>query len=333
MKHRAADVVATDRCAWAAHSAQSAACRRAGAGQAWPTRPLRVVVPFTAGSATDIIGRIRRPSDLSSQLGHNFVVENRPGAGGTIGVGVVAKAEPDGYTILVHSSSFTVTPSTYPNLPYNTLRDFSGITPLANLPNVLVIAPSRGHTLGEGPRRGGEGEARHDHLRLGRRGQRDAVERRAFPSRRGLRRRARAVQGHARSARRRDDRPRRFLFLPGDRGAAVPQGRKAARARRRQHEARLGAARSPDDARSGHPELGLQLLGRHDGAREDPARHRDEAASEHAARAAGAGHERAHGETGRGADAHDAAGVRRLHQEWRSAPTRRWSRRPVSPIN
>jgi tripartite-type tricarboxylate transporter receptor subunit TctC len=111
-------------------------------GQAWPTKPLRVVVPFTAGSATDIIGRFA-VERLSSQLGHNFVVENRPGAGGTIGVGVVAKAEPDGYTILVHSSSFTVTPSTYSNLPYNTLRDFSGITPLANLPNVLVIAPSR----------------------------------------------------------------------------------------------------------------------------------------------------------------------------------------------
>ena len=111
--------------------------------QAWPTRPLRVVVPFTAGSATDIIGRFA-VERLSTQLGQNFVVENRPGAGGTIGVGVVAKAEPDGYTILVHSSSFTVTPSTYPNTPYNTLRDFAGITPLANLPNVLVIAPSRG---------------------------------------------------------------------------------------------------------------------------------------------------------------------------------------------
>ena len=111
--------------------------------QSWPTITLRVVVPFTAASATDIVARMA-VERLSSQLGHNFVVENRPGAGGTIGVGVVAKAEPDGYTILVHSSSFTVTPSTYPNLSYNTLRDFAGITPLANLPNVLVIAPSRG---------------------------------------------------------------------------------------------------------------------------------------------------------------------------------------------
>ena len=110
--------------------------------QSWPSKPLRVVVPFTAASATDTTARFVAER-LSTQLGQTFVVENRPGAGGTIGVGVVAKADPDGYSILVHSSSFTVTPSTYPDTPYNTLRDFAGVTPLANLPNVLVIAPSK----------------------------------------------------------------------------------------------------------------------------------------------------------------------------------------------
>ena len=104
---------------------------------------MRVVVPFTAASATDTVARMVAER-LSAQFGQNLVVENRPGAGGTIGIGAVARAEPDGYTILVHSSSFTVTPSTYPNQPYDTVRDFSGITPLANLPNVLVIAPSKG---------------------------------------------------------------------------------------------------------------------------------------------------------------------------------------------
>ena len=111
--------------------------------QSWPDKPLRVVVPFTAGSATDAVARIVTER-LGTQLGQNFVIENRPGAGGTIGMAVVAKANPDGYTILVHSSSYTVTPSTYPNAPYDVVRDFSGITPLANLPNVLVIAPSKG---------------------------------------------------------------------------------------------------------------------------------------------------------------------------------------------
>ena len=113
-----------------------------GSAQSWPSKPLRVVVPFTAASATDTTARFVAER-LSTQLGQTFVVENRPGAGGTIGVGVVAKADPDGYSILVHSSSFTVTPSTYPDTPYNTLRDFAGVTPLANLPNVLVIAPSK----------------------------------------------------------------------------------------------------------------------------------------------------------------------------------------------
>ncbi len=110
--------------------------------QPWPSKPLRVVVPFTAASATDTIARIVAER-LGAQFGHNVVVENRPGAGGTIGVGTVARAEPDGYSLLVHSSSFTVTPTTYPNTPYDTLRDFSGVTPLGNLPNVLVIAPSK----------------------------------------------------------------------------------------------------------------------------------------------------------------------------------------------
>jgi tripartite-type tricarboxylate transporter receptor subunit TctC len=115
--------------------------------QSWPSKRVQVIVPFTAGSATDIMARTvaRR---LSEQLGQSFVVENRPGAGGTIGVGAVAKAEPDGHTILVHSSSYTITPTTYPNTPYDTLRDLVGITPLALLPNVLVMSPKKDiHTV------------------------------------------------------------------------------------------------------------------------------------------------------------------------------------------
>ena len=111
--------------------------------QSWPTKRVTVVVPFTAGSATDIMARTVAQR-LSEQLGQPFVVENRPGAGGTIGVGAVARAEPDGHTILVHSSSYTITPTTYPNTPYDTVRDLVGITPLALLPNVLVISPDKG---------------------------------------------------------------------------------------------------------------------------------------------------------------------------------------------
>ena len=111
--------------------------------QSWPTKRVTVIVPFTAGSSTDIMARTVAQR-LSEQLGQPFVVENRPGAGGTIGVAAVARAEPDGHTILVHSSSYTITPTTYPNTPYNTLRDLTGITPLALVPNVLVISPDKG---------------------------------------------------------------------------------------------------------------------------------------------------------------------------------------------
>ena len=111
--------------------------------QSWPTKRVTVIVPFTAGSATDIMARTVAQR-LSEQLGQPFVVENRPGAGGTIGVGAVARSEPDGHTILVHSSSYTITPTTYPTTPYDTLRDLVGITPLALLPNVLVISPDKG---------------------------------------------------------------------------------------------------------------------------------------------------------------------------------------------
>lgn len=117
--------------------------------QAWPTKAVRVIVPFTAGSATDIMARtvVQR---MSEQLGQPFVVENRPGAGGTIGVGLTARAEPDGYTVLIHSSSYTITPTTYPNTSYNTERDLSGVTPLALLPQVLVISPAKGlHSVQE----------------------------------------------------------------------------------------------------------------------------------------------------------------------------------------
>lgn len=112
------------------------------AAQTWPTKRVTVIVPFTAGSATDIMARTVAQR-LSEQLGQPFVVENRPGAGGTIGVGAVARAEPDGYTILIHSSSYTITPTTYPHTPYDTVRDLVGITPLALLPQVLVISPDK----------------------------------------------------------------------------------------------------------------------------------------------------------------------------------------------
>ena len=115
----------------------------AQAADTYPTRPIRAVVPFTPGSTTDIIAR-SVGERLNVGLGQNVIIDNRSGAGGTIGAAIAAQAPADGYTLLIHSSSHTVNPAMYAKLPYDTVRDFSGITPLASLPNVLVISPSKG---------------------------------------------------------------------------------------------------------------------------------------------------------------------------------------------
>src|SRR5436190_16261875 len=113
------------------------------AGQSFPNKPVHVVVPFTAGSATDILAR-SFGQKLSEMWGQPVVVDNRPGAGGTIGAAVVAKSAPDGYTLLVHSAAHAYNPSIYPNLSYDTVKDFVEISPLAGQPNVLVVSPTLG---------------------------------------------------------------------------------------------------------------------------------------------------------------------------------------------
>ena len=118
-------------------------------GQSWPTKPIRAIVPYSPGSATDIIPRTVF-AKVQQQLGQPIIVENRPGASSTIGTASVAKAEPDGYTILVASSAYTIVPLTVANIPYDPLRDLSAVIPLANMANVLVVAPTMGvKTVGE----------------------------------------------------------------------------------------------------------------------------------------------------------------------------------------
>jgi tripartite-type tricarboxylate transporter receptor subunit TctC len=111
--------------------------------ETYPTKPVHVIVPFTPGSATDVVARTVAQA-LSTRMGQVFVVENRPGAGGTIGANLVAKAAPDGYTLLVNSSGHTVNPSIYPSIPFDTAKDLTGVSLLAEQPNILVVAPSKG---------------------------------------------------------------------------------------------------------------------------------------------------------------------------------------------
>jgi tripartite-type tricarboxylate transporter receptor subunit TctC len=111
------------------------------AAQNWPVKPIRAVVPYGAGSTTDIVPRVVF-EQLSIQLGQPIVVENRGGAGGTIGSASIAKADPDGYSILVNSSAHTISPALYPGLSYDPARDFASVVSLGTTASVLVVSPT-----------------------------------------------------------------------------------------------------------------------------------------------------------------------------------------------
>lgn len=108
--------------------------------QDWPGKePIKIIVPFSAGSATDIIARTVF-DQVGNQIGQTFAVENRGGAGTTLGAAMVARAEPDGYTLLVNSTSHVVVASTYADLPYNVANDFAAISGLADMPFVIATS-------------------------------------------------------------------------------------------------------------------------------------------------------------------------------------------------
>jgi tripartite-type tricarboxylate transporter receptor subunit TctC len=109
--------------------------------QSFPNKPVHVIVSFTPASATDIVGRLVM-AKVAEYWGQPAVVENRPGAGGSIGSAAVAKAAPDGYTLLINSNAHSVNPAIYAKLPYETTKDFVDIVPLSLAPNVLVVSPS-----------------------------------------------------------------------------------------------------------------------------------------------------------------------------------------------
>lgn len=121
--------------AWAQTAAQSA--------QAFPNKPIRVLVGFSAGSTTDIMARTVGQK-MTETWGQSVVVDNRPSAGGILASRVVAEANPDGYTLLSVSAGHAVTAALYRKLPYDTLRDFAGISLFATVPSILVVSPSSG---------------------------------------------------------------------------------------------------------------------------------------------------------------------------------------------
>ena len=110
---------------------------------AWPTKPIKAFIPFGAGSATDVVPRAVFDL-LAMELGQPIVIENRGGAGGTLSVGAVVRAEPDGYTILANSSAHTIAPWIVPNVPYDTARDLAGALMIGQNANVLIVLPAKG---------------------------------------------------------------------------------------------------------------------------------------------------------------------------------------------
>jgi len=128
----------------AAAIAAPALPRIAFAEAAWPAeKTIRALVPFSAGSTIDIIGRIVL-EPLQRQIGQTIIVENRGGAGGSLGSALAAKSDPDGYTLLINAAAHSGAPAAYPNLPYDAAKDFSAVACFGSVPNVLLIAPSKG---------------------------------------------------------------------------------------------------------------------------------------------------------------------------------------------
>ena len=116
----------------------------AAAAQTWPTRPITYIVPFTPGGSTDVIGRTVAQS-LATTLGQPVVVENKPGAAGAVGAGAVARAKPDGYTLLGGTiSTHAINASLYKDLPYDPVKDFEPITLVGYVPNALFVSPQLG---------------------------------------------------------------------------------------------------------------------------------------------------------------------------------------------
>ncbi|AMN38594.1 tripartite tricarboxylate transporter substrate-binding protein [Rhodoplanes sp. Z2-YC6860] len=111
--------------------------------QTWPSKPIHAMVPLAPGTGGDVVARLVL-NGLSQTLGQSIVIENKGGAGGTIGTGQVAKADPDGYTLLFVSASHVIAPALYPHLPYDPAGDFAAVALAGSVPSALVVSPSRG---------------------------------------------------------------------------------------------------------------------------------------------------------------------------------------------
>ena len=297
--------------------------------ETWPTKPLRVIVPFGAGSTTDIIPRVVF-EQLSSQLGQSIVVENRTGAGGTIGTGFVAKADPDGYTVLVHSNAHTISPSLYSNLSYHPARDFAAVIPLGIMPNVMVVPPAKGwKTVGDlvaaaKAKPGalnfssvGVGSATHFSAERFRRSA--GVEAVHVPFKGGAEAMTEVIAG-------------RIDFFFGPVGLVLPNVQEGKLIALAVNGAKRAAALPdvPTTLEAGFADAEFPSLVRNLSTGKDAARCRRQASPRDAQSAAGPQGAGQAGRTGPRPDGHDARRIRCACRKRKSTSTQRWSKRPAS---
>ncbi len=245
------------------------------AAESWPKeKTIRAVVPFAAGSTIDILGRIVM-DPLSRQIGQTIVVENRGGAGGSLGSASVAKADADGYTLLINAAAHSGAPAAYPNLPYDAAKDFSCVASFGTVPNVLMVNPSKGYkSLADFVAKAKEGNLTYG---LRRRRQRHALGGRALPRQRRHQGNARAVPRRPGNTHRSDDgtprlRLHRYFVRP-----TLRQERTVAGAGGEFGQALAVVAGHSDHGRIRLRQFRLQLLDRHAGAGENAARYRQPA--------------------------------------------------------
>ena len=234
---------------------------------------MHVIVPFTPGSATDVVARTVAQA-LSTRMGQVFVVENRPGAGGTIGANLVAKAAPDGYTLLVNSSGHTVNPSIYPSIPFDTAKDLTGVSLLAEQPNILVVAPSKGwKTAGDLVKAAKAEPGKLSYASAGA-GSATHMNAEKFRVSAGIDAVHIPYKGTPEALTDTMNGRVDYFFAPVDRRPADGARQPGDGAGRRQRQARLGAARRADHRGGRLSGQRLQFLGRHAGAGRHANRHR-----------------------------------------------------------
>jgi tripartite-type tricarboxylate transporter receptor subunit TctC len=278
----------------------------------YPSKPIRIIVPFTPGSATDIVARLVGEK-LNAAWGQPVIVENRPGAGGTIGIAQTAKADPDGYTLAVVSTGHVVNYVLYKDLPYDTLKDLAGVAPLASLPSVLVVSSALG--VKSVKELVAAARARPGELNYGTAGVGSAahINSEKFNVAAGIQAVHVPLKGTPPILTETMGGRVHFAWVPSVSSMGPLKDGKLIALARQYAGPHRRAARGPDHRRGRFPRRGIQFLGGPSRAGKNTARHRGQAQRADQPRTAVARDERAPGQAWRRADVHECATVRRFH--------------------